>query len=204
MAIFNPIEFLKQNPNLVLLIVLAPILLAIIAFVVMKFIENREEQRRARLLESMGGSGPSAVLQRTGALPLEDKVLPTPKSDKEMTIDDLKSREDKLREREERLKHRKLSELEEKERSVERKHITDVLKEERKLTDEMERERERVLQMEEFGNNRKRLVKLIELAEDRYNEGMMSEKNFRSIMASYQKELVEIDVEMAKIKGYDI
>jgi hypothetical protein len=127
-------------------------------------------------------------------------MLPKPKSEKELTVDDLKAREERLREREERLKKAKMVELEEKEKFVERKEVYGIVREERMITDAMEERKRKELELEDMKNSRKRLVKLIELAEDRYKDGLMSEKNFRGIMNGYQRELIEVDVEIAKLR----
>jgi hypothetical protein len=112
----------------------------------------------------------------------------------------LKAREERLREREERLKKAKMVELEEKEKFVERKEVYGIVREERMITDAMEERKRKELELEDMKNSRKRLVKLIELAEDRYKDGLMSEKNFRGIMNGYQRELIEVDVEIAKLR----
>ncbi|MFH1126106.1 MAG: hypothetical protein V1703_03190 [Candidatus Altiarchaeota archaeon] len=208
MSMPNPIEFLKQNPLVVEAMILMPIIIAAVIFGIMRVLENREEHRRRKDWEEFHASdkrdkGEKAV-ETTVESQAEDKPLPKLKDEKELTVDELRTREERLREREERLKSRKLMELEDKERFVERKHISGVVKEERKIADAIEQQREQELRMEELRNNRKRLVKLIELAEDRYRDGLMSEKNFRGIMGGYQKELVDADVEMTKLRGYNI
>ena len=222
MLLDSPVEFFRQNPLLLPAIMLAPIAVGIAVFLVMKVLESREEriklqdwqaftaaQERAgrseageqdKPTEPSGGSRITLAEEK----PAVEKPFTPPKSEKDLTMEELRLREDKLREREEKLKRHKLMELEEKGKLVERKHITDVVKEERKITDAIEEKREKESQAEEMRNNRKRMVKLIELAEDRYKDGLMSEKNFRNIMAGYQKELVEVDVEMAKLRGYSI
>jgi len=212
-------EFFRQNPLLMPAILLAPIAVGIAAFIIMKVLEAREErmklqdweafqaaQERAERAEARQtpGKPTGAGMVTVAEKPVEEKPFSMPKTEKDLTLDELRLREGKLREREEKLKRHKLMELEEKGKLVERKHITDVVKEERKITDAIEEKREKELQAEETANNRKRLVKLIELAEDRYKDGLMSEKNFRSIMSGYQKELVEADVDMAKLRGYSI
>jgi len=209
MSLSNPLAFLQQNPILVPAIILMPIAVALVIFVLMRFSERREERKREREWEIIDStareetSGKADAPQSTGK-PVEERMLPKPKSERELTIEELTGREERLREREEKLKRKKMLELEEKEKNVERKHVKDIVREERKISDLMEDKQRRELQMEEMRDNRKRLVKLIELAEDRYNDGLMSEKNFRSIMEGYQKELVEVDVEMAKLRGYNI
>ncbi|MDD5111964.1 MAG: hypothetical protein PHG85_05420 [Candidatus Altiarchaeota archaeon] len=195
----NPLAFLQQQPYLIPALIALPVVVAAIIFLVMKFNEMREERASFRgwQQEDEDRRDETPASQQTGQQPYE---LPKPKSEKEITIDELRAREERLRVREESLKRRKLAELGEKEQLVERKHVTNIVKEERQVTDEQEELLRREQRIDEMRNDRKRLVKLIELAEDRYNDGLMSEKNFRSIMASYQKELVEMDVEMAKLR----
>lgn len=208
MDLSNPVEFLQKNPVLVIVILLMPIAVAIIIFVLIKIFEIREERRKLREWETFQSQSWMESREKPRetptVTPTEEKLLPSPKSEKELTIDELKTREERLREREEKLKRKKMLELGERETLVERKQVTSIVKEERKITDAIEEKRERELKLEEMRDNRKRLVKLIELAEDRYKDGLMSEKNFRSIMNGYQKELVEVDVEMAKLRGYNI
>lgn len=194
------VNLLRQNPLLVPFMILSPIALAVLVFAVMKLLEAREERLKASQWEMFRtpDTGRETEESKTSQAKPED-ALPRPKTERELTLEDLRVREERLREREERLKRRKMLELEEKEKSVERKHVTGIVKDERKITDAMEEEEEEEQLVEETVNNRKRLVKLMELAEDRYKDGLMSEKNFRSIMNSYQKELVETDVEMNRL-----
>jgi hypothetical protein len=218
----NWVELFRQNTLLLPAIILAPIAVGIAAFIIMKVLEAcqermklqdwqtfQEAQERAERAEASKPEEDAGTPAITGGVtvaekPIETKPFSAPKTEKDLTMDELRLREGKLQEREEKLKRHKLMELEEKGKLVERKHITDVVKEERKITDAIEEKREKEQQAEEMRNNRKRLVKLIELAEDRYKDGLMSEKNFRNIMGGYQKELVEVDVELSKLRGYSI
>jgi len=204
MAFTDPIGLLRQNPILVPIVILTPIAFAIALFIVMKLLEIREERRKSSEWEEIQTAMDRELEKKKkdfqGERASDEKALPTPKSEKELTVDDLKAREEKLREREERLKRIKMSELEDKEKVVERKLVYGIVKEERKVTDAMEERKKRELDLDEMKNNRKRLVKLIELAEDRYKDGLMSEKNFRNIMNGYQRELIEVDVEIAKLR----
>ncbi|MBM3309599.1 MAG: hypothetical protein FJY77_05025 [Candidatus Altiarchaeales archaeon] len=204
MAITNPLDFLRQNPFLILIIIFMPIAVAIALFIIMKVIEMREERLKSKEWSEIQSAMDRELAQKQKEAQQmkapEERMLPKPKSEKELTVDDLKAREERLRGREERLKKAKLTELEEKEKFVERKEVYGIVKEERRITDALEERRSRELMLEDMKNNRKRLVKLIELAEDRYKDGLMSEKNFRGIMNGYQKELIEVDIEMAKLR----
>jgi hypothetical protein len=202
MALSDILGFLGQNPIVAVAIILTPLALAAVIFLAMKALDRRDERIKAAdwevFQESRRNVEPAkqdAVVEKTA------EAFPKPKNERELTMDDLRTREERLREREERLKKRKMLELDEKEKTVERKHVTGIVKEERKITDAIEEKRDRDQKLEETANNRKRLIKLMELAEDRYKDGLMSEKNFRNIMNAYQKELIEVDIDMNKLQG---
>jgi hypothetical protein len=199
------LELLNDNPLLLPSVIVSFILFAVFVFILMKFYEARQERRKLREIEELEERGIVTKADRPegedGGKETVEKELPKPKSERELTMDNLKSREQRLKEREDRLKNRKMLELQEKERTVERKHVSGIVKEEIKIADEVEQGRELEFKRDENENNRKRLIKLMELAEDRYKDGLMSEKNFRSIMSGYQSELVEVDIELSKLRN---
>lgn len=126
----------------------------------------------------------------------ETEELPTPKKESEITLEELARREKKLFERESKIKDGMRRELEEKGVKIERKRLGGLVENE---LDKIEDERNKQLEMlDGFKNERKRILRLMEAAEKRYGNGELKEKNFRIIMSDYQKQLIEIDVGIAR------
>lgn len=196
-----------SNPVfLVVMIILAVVLV----FLALKFLEKK---RDAKVKIQHTGSGIVFGGIRRGRIgdrhgkeeePLGEYSIPQPILDEKPRKEDLKRKENDLKSKEVKLKERKKHELEEKEHLLERRHVKEVLKDERHKIerslkadgeDRIDRMVEHQERLDEVRNKRNRVRRMIELAETRYREGKMSEKNFRRIVSDYQKQLIDLDIE---------
>ncbi len=102
----------------------------------------------------------------------------------------------KLAEREKRMKDEKISELKQKENLIGRKKD-----ENETLTYAPPPHNQTTPLTEQLEKDKQKIQELITKAEQRFEQGELEEKNFKSIISDYQKQIIDLDIKIKKQGG---
>ncbi len=177
---------LVSNPDVIIAVTL---IVGIIVLVILKYIEKRDRRRQMIIDNEI------IMARRHEPETPREEILPT-------SPNRLQEKEEELRRVEEKLKARKRKDLEERELELRKKEDEysknpETREETARGTATTHYDIERTTsRLKQLQDERRRIKKMIELVEERYDRGELNKDSFTKMITEYQRQLVDLDIKI--------